>query len=87
MRDILEGFVLLVVIPFVVVMFGLGVLVALVELHADYECSNYQRITGIETKRKTLDQCYVKTSSGWQRWDEYQARSVTNEGRAKGGAE
>jgi len=48
-----------------------------------YTCGNYQDMTGKPTKYVFMDSCYVKTPSGWQRYDEYIARSVTNEGERK----
>lgn len=47
-----------------------------------YECSSYERVTGKETKYAYFDSCYIKTADGWQRWEEYKARAVTNESKA-----
>jgi len=48
-----------------------------------YTCGNYQDMTGKPTKYVFMDSCYVKTPTGWQRYDEYIARAVTNEGERK----
>ena len=45
-----------------------------------YQCKNYARITGKETRYAEFDICYVETDRGFQRWDEYKARAVASEG-------
>lgn len=49
---------------------------------ADYlsgrSCDIYAEQTGLETKYHHFDSCFVKTPSGWMRWDEYKARAFTN---------
>lgn len=50
---------------------------ATMNLAGKYQCNNYEKITGIETRWATLDICYVKTTNGYERWDEYKARAVT----------
>lgn len=45
-----------------------------------YQCSNYQETTGLKTKYKIFDSCYIQTKSGWQRWDEYKMRATASEG-------
>lgn len=42
-------------------------------------CSNYQDITGCNTKYLWYDSCYVETKQGWQRWDEYKQRATASE--------
>lgn len=44
-----------------------------------YTCHNYEQVTGIETKYKLMDACYVSTADGWQRWDEYKVRATASE--------
>lgn len=44
------------------------------------QCSNYESITGTETRWAPLDTCYIHTAHGWQRWDEFKARAVASEG-------
>jgi hypothetical protein len=60
-----------------------AVLVGLVVWPVDYfsarACRNYHSVTGMETRYFHLDECYVRTPSGWQRWDEYKLRAITNE--------
>lgn len=31
----------------------------------EYKCANYEDMTGMETKYKIFDGCYVKTEKGW----------------------
>lgn len=31
----------------------------------EYKCSNYEDMTGMQTKYKIFDGCYVKTDQGW----------------------
>lgn len=44
-----------------------------------YQCDNYAKITDKETFYANFDECYVKTNSGFQRWDEYKARIIASE--------
>ncbi len=66
--------------PFIL---GVALLFTGIALAADamgrYTCSNYTEITGKQTRWVTLDECYVKTTNGWQRWDEYKARATASE--------
>lgn len=55
-----------------VVVLGIG------NFGGSYTCKNYQDVTGITTKWVAVDACYVKTSKGWQRWDEYKARGTAS---------
>lgn len=48
-----------------------------------YQCKQYAQITGKETRMSEFDSCYVKTATGWQRWDEYKARAIASEGLKK----
>lgn len=52
----------------------------LLDYHYSYQCGNYQKITGKETKHVFMDACYIATSDGWQRWDEYKIRAAASEG-------
>lgn len=54
-------------------------ILGLIEIQGQYKCNNYKNMTGKETQWRTLDACYVKTKTGYQRWDEYKARATTNE--------
>jgi len=45
-----------------------------------YQCEKYAQITGKDTRYVEFDSCYIKTSEGFQRWDEYKARAVASEG-------
>ena len=46
-----------------------------------WPCHQYEVFTGIKTKVSFFDACYVETKTGWMRWDEYKARSITNQER------
>ena len=54
-------------------------IIGIAESAGRYTCNNYERMSGKETRWVALDSCYVQTAAGWQRWDEYTARAVTNE--------
>lgn len=71
------SFLLQVVTPLVA--FG-AILLFGADAYTRYQCSNYQEITGRETKWATMDSCYIKTDAGFQRWDEYKARAVASQG-------
>lgn len=58
----------------------LAVAVAGLHFYGKYQCNNYQEITGKKTKYASFDTCYVETVNGFQRWDEYKARSIASEG-------
>jgi hypothetical protein len=55
-----------------------------VDLLSQRSCNNYERLTGTETQYERFDSCYVRTSAGFQRWDEYKARAVASEGLQSG---
>lgn len=69
-------------ILFLALFFG-GIL-AIGDVWARYQCSNFKEITGKDTRYATLDICYIKTAEGWQRWDEYKARAAASEGLKAG---
>ena len=60
-----------------------GGLAVMVNVYIEHQCNNYQQIAGRETKYASFDACYIKTDSGWQRWDEYKARAIASEGLKK----
>lgn len=45
-----------------------------------YQCSNYEIVTGKETRYVNYDACYIKSAQGFERWDEYKGRSIASEG-------
>ena len=47
----------------------------------NYACKNYEKVTGKQTVFMQFDSCYVMTAAGFQRWDEYKLRSITNEAK------
>lgn len=62
----------------IVVLFG-GIAI-FGHFYGTYQCSNYNHITGKETRYAAFDTCYIKTADGWQRWDEYVRRGAASEG-------
>lgn len=80
MRDFFELVVVPVLIVAVCAALALGLLIGASDAVARYQCGNFQKITGKETRYALLDSCYVSTSEGWQRWDEYKVRAVASEG-------
>ena len=48
--------------------------------YLNYQCNNYQQLTGKTTRHVRLDACYIKTEKGFQRWDEYKIRAAASEG-------
>lgn len=67
----------------VIVLFCFGVFAIVVNEYTNYQCNNYQQLTGKETKYVQFDICYIKTDAGWQRYDEYKARAIASEGLKK----
>jgi len=65
----------------ILAIYGVGFII--LNWHMSYTCSNYQKMTGKPTKYMITDACYVKTPLGWQRYDEYITRSITNKGEPK----
>ena len=66
-----------------VVMCGVVAVLFISDFAIERSCNNYSMITGKEVTRMFLDDCYVKTEQGFQRWDEYKARSTASEGLSK----
>ncbi len=65
-------------IIFVIGLLGIAFIITIAE--GEYTCGNYEEMSGRKTKYLWLDECYVKTDSGYQRWDEYTARATASEG-------
>ena len=76
MRNMLELFIY-VILPTVITIIIL--LIINNEYHR-YKCSNYEKITAKQTRYANFDSCYVKTTQGYQRWDEYKSRIIASEG-------
>lgn len=55
-----------------------GIFVA-VDFWVGYQCKSFGEVTEKETRYMNFDSCYVKTPSGWQRWDEYKVRAMASE--------
>ena len=79
MRDFIDDFA-----PLLFAIAAFGILSGLIcwgsNSYGRYQCTQYEAVTGKQTKWVTLDECYVKTADGWQRWDEYKARATASEG-------
>jgi hypothetical protein len=58
----------------------IGGILLLGDLWGRYQCSNFEKITGKQTRYATMDICYINTKDGWQRWDEYKLRAAASEG-------
>ena len=71
-------FIIVSILAVLAVVFG-GIALAS-NVYGSYQCAAYERITGKKTMWHTLDICYVQTSDGWQRWDEYTKRAIASEG-------
>ena len=67
---------------FVVLMIGgiVGVVAVGEHHYGKYQCENFQKITGKQTQYAAFDMCYIKTESGWERYDEYMLRGTSSEG-------
>lgn len=62
---------------FVVVLFA--VIVGAADFMVQRSCSIYEEETGTATKYRHLDSCYIKTPTGFMRWEEFKARAITRE--------
>lgn len=65
-------------------LFGIGIFlvvgVSAANYYVSYQCKSYQTVTGKKTKWVYMDNCYIQTNDGWQRWDEYKDRAIASEG-------
>lgn len=70
--------------PFFLIILSISLVVGGLMLGANYwesyKCGNYEEVTGKATKWIFMDECYVQTDAGWQRWDEYKDRAIASEG-------
>lgn len=76
MRDFIEFFAML----FLAIGLLFGGIMLGANYWASYKCGNYEKATGKATKWIFMDDCYVQTDAGWQRWDEYKDRAIASEG-------
>lgn len=75
MDDFISFFICVIVLPVAIIggaVWGADALQA-------RSCSIYTEETGIETKWRHFDECYLKTPSGWMPWSEFKARAITKE--------
>ena len=75
----MSDFAAIIVIP---VLIGLGIIGGVVlgtDAMQARSCAIYTEETGIETKWRHFDECYLKTPSGWMPWSEFKARAITKE--------
>ncbi len=63
----------------VVLAFIVCVVLGSINLMVQRSCSIYAEETGTETKYRHFDTCYIKTPTGFMRWDEFKARATTRE--------
>ena len=75
MRDFIEFFATLLLV--IGLLFG-GIMLG-ANYWESYKCGNYEKVTGKATKWIFMDECYVQTNAGWQRWDEYKDRAIASE--------
>ena len=75
----MSDFFAIVVIPIVLLGVILGGTVWGVDAMQARSCAIYTEETGIETKWRHFDECYLKTPSGWMPWSEFKARVITKE--------
>lgn len=66
----LLGFIVGVLLLFAAI--GAGVALA-INMHTEYQCSQYQEITSKPVRYSSYDTCYIKHDGQWRRWDEYKA--------------
>jgi len=59
------------------VLIVLGARLVLFNSYVDWQCSNYQEITGNETKYIDFDACYVKQGADWVRYDDTLRNNVS----------
>lgn len=60
-----------------------GALIEGANAFGQYQCQQYEQITGRPTKYVQFDECYVQRDGKWMRWDEYKlAYAATSNGDA-----
>lgn len=72
-RKIIGGFL-------VVAAIVIGSILALANKYTEYQCREYTRVTGTETKYVNLDSCYVLVDGKFQRWEEYLQKETASAG-------
>jgi hypothetical protein len=75
---VLKGWIIVVIVLTILILFSIG-LATISNSYSRYQCSQYEKLTGIPTTYSNWDICYVETESGLQRWDEYKMRVITHE--------
>lgn len=58
---------------------GMGSVLFGIDSMGARSCAIYSEETGVETKWRHLDQCYIRTPTGFMRWDEFKVRATTRE--------
>lgn len=66
------------------ILFLLVAVVGVVDVMGRHTCSNFQEITGKQTKWVFFDTCYINHNQEWFRYDEYKARAIASEGLKSG---
>jgi hypothetical protein len=65
------------------VLVALGGMAWVINVMPARSCAIYAEETGIKTKWRHFDSCYIETPTGFMRWDEFKARATTKEQEAK----
>ena len=66
-----------------IILFVSAILVAAVvgvDQYGQYQCNNYQKLSGTETRYASFDACYVKNKGKFERWDSYKAKATAENG-------
>lgn len=63
----------------IVILVGGGV-ISLANKYVEYQCREYRRVTGTETKYVNFDSCYVLVDGKFQRWEEYLQKETASAG-------
>lgn len=72
MNDFIEFFMW----PLIVIACAITALVALAVALGSYSCSQYESVTGKQTRFSGLE-CYINDGGKWYAWAEYKNRLVT----------
>jgi len=48
-------------------------------MYSQYQCDQYERITGIHTEYSNFDTCYIELNGKMARWSEYLERVKASE--------
>lgn len=57
-----------------------GPLVFAHEVFGKHACSNYERITGVDSQWVSFDECYIKHDGEWVRYGAYEQMIIAEDG-------